>query len=118
MATEECEICGFYHHELDVCREAESYVQGEGFIAYRNGLYIKPLNPLSSEDDKKREVFSKRNSIKNRLYRLRDRTASANDQISYDLVDAIINGFSKRKGGLTELQIMSLNSINEMYPGK
>lgn len=125
--SDKCQICDFYHEWNEPCREAESIVAGDGFIAFKDGLYIKPLSDEKWNErvaeigvrltNKKKEIFKKRNNIKNRLYRLRDRTASANDQISYDLVNAIINDFSSQTGGLTELQIMSLNSINEIYPG-
>jgi len=39
-----CVKCGFDHKPGEMCREAESWFGGEGFIAYKDGLYIKPLN--------------------------------------------------------------------------
>jgi len=38
-----CVNCGFDHLPDEMCREAESWFYVEGFIGYKNGLYIKPL---------------------------------------------------------------------------
>ena len=38
-----CDFCDFDHPWDEPCRMAESYIQGSGFIALRDGLYIKPL---------------------------------------------------------------------------
>jgi hypothetical protein len=38
-----CVNCGFNHLPGEMCREAESWMDGDGFIAYKDGLYIKPM---------------------------------------------------------------------------
>ncbi len=74
-------------------------------------------NPKRVAKNWARDIFSKRNSIRNRLTRLKDRIVEANDEVSYEIVLKIENRFDRGSRGLDEDEIKTLNVIGDKYPG-
>ena len=112
--SDKCQICDFYHEWNEPCREAESYMAGDGFIAFRDGLYIKPL---SDESWNKRmveiDIEKRRNKILNRLDYM---IMTISSPIDLSTIVKIKIRFSEKINGLTgqgltRKEIIILNDI-------
>lgn len=66
------------HKRDDLCRQAESYFPGDGFIAYKDGIYIKPLE---NNDTKKKTTTKNRSTT-----RIRTASSKAPKGVRFNII--------------------------------